>query len=346
MTTGKPPGLLDGGRGSNVNIDGAIVDSGNKGDGRINPLCGATGLCGFQHIPDDPVACEHVDAGEPQKPPPRDGGRIVDTFDANGIVTADAGIADAGKVAPPLDASVAPSRPDASATGVGEGGIVEAGADGYVEPPPSVPENPGAPYQQEYACQVVSDSNGRPVHQCVRAGSGGVGAPCTSTSNCRAGLACVGQAGAGECRPYCCDEAANPCGLSSREDGSVTRTFCGERLLLEPGRAPSLQVPVCVPAEGCSLGRTYPCTGSDCQCEQGKACTVVSAGTTGCLYPGSGKVGDACPCAAGYYCSAQNTCVKICATLDPNSCAPGKCQATAGFPDGYGRCVGASPTLQ
>jgi hypothetical protein len=143
----------------------------------------------------------------------------------------------------------------------------------------------------------------------------------------------------------------NPC--DTDHDGSTGTTVCGERLLLEPGRPPSLRVPVCVPAEVCKLDEKYPCVdGSQgCTCPADKACTVVPAGgTTFCAIPGNGKMGDACPCARGYFCSSQNQCVRMCKTTgvedtktkDPPlaSCAPGKCQATVGFPDGFGVCVG------
>jgi hypothetical protein len=68
--------------------------------------------------------------------------------------------------------------------------------------------------------------------------------------------------------------------------------------------------------------------------------------------PGSGRTGEACTasnaCAAGYQCSqALAVCVKTCKTGAPDgTCAPGKCQAAAGFPPEFGVCVGLQPAAK
>ena len=310
----------------------------HAGGRRIDPRCGSISNCNPGKIPDDPLACVGYE-GEPTPPPRRDAGRQDDSFDAAGP-SPDGGPADAGAgIAPDAAAPSVVPPVEAGADASSEAGAVDAQA-----PPSSVPETPSGTHGEPYACQVSADSNGNASHKCIQSGTGDDGAPCSSTSDCRAGFACVGETGAGECRPYCCDMDANTCGAP--QDGSTGKTFCGERLLLEPGREPTLRVPVCIPAEACSLDELYPCTGSSCRCAADQTCTVV-AGTTGCVTPGTGKVGEACPCAARFFCSSQNQCVKICKTAPgEGDCTPGKCQATAGFPDGWGVCVGLAPMNQ
>ncbi len=108
----------------------------------------------------------------------------------------------------------------------------------------------------------------------------------------------------------------------------------------------SLLIPVCVHAENCDLSAPYPCPrGSECACKSGTACLVVrSDGTTTCAVPGTGKVGEACPCAWGHVCSAAtNQCLELCYTRDSGTCGDGKCQAASELPDGWGVCVGVTP---
>jgi hypothetical protein len=338
------PALKDGGGRSTIHLDSSTADANYPGEKGVDPRCGSISNCDRGENPDDPLACsDHVEEAPP--PPPRDAGRHEDEFDAG--TSPDGGASDGG-VAPVSEASTG-VPPEAGSKGA------EGGAEAGYAPPPSVPENPSGTHGEPFACQVSADSNGNASHKCVRSGTGDDGAPCSSTNDCRAGFACVGEAGAGECRPYCCSLVGDPCG--NGQDGSSGTTFCGERLLLEPGRPPSLRVPVCIPAEECKLDETYPCVdrSTGCKCQPDQACTVV-AGTTGCVKAGEGRVGNACPCAKGYFCSSQNQCVRICTTgpddgdtaLAPPraSCAPGKCQATVGFPDGFGVCIGIAPTAQ
>ena len=183
------------------------------------------------------------------------------------------------------------------------------------------------------------DFGGKPIYLC--ADSSRANTPnCASSSECKPGFACVGKPGASECLPYCCSSS------------TVCRpgTFCAQRSLLEKGNGPdangansaALRVPVCAQAIDCKLG-------DDSSCSPGETCTVVSTdnGLTGCVVTGPGRLGAACPCAAGYFCSqASNTCVKICRTSGDDSCQPGNCQTTYGFPDGFGLCVGAAPAIQ
>jgi hypothetical protein len=338
------PGLSDAGKGGVVLVDGAVADATAPGSEAINPLCGLNGFCDAG-VPDDPLACSQhdVDGG---LPPKSDGG-LVTTSPDGGVLPGDAGALDAG-----ADASAAIPAADAGLPGQGAS---DASADAAVPPaPPSTSPGgpggpgPGGPLAQSFSCQVVADDTGNPSRRCAIAGTGAEGSPCSSGNQCQSGLACAGQVGgAGQCLPYCCQPTLHPCGSENTHDGGVEHTFCGDRVLFD-GKETTLHVPVCVPAEACLLSEHYPCTaGTTCTCKSGTACTVVKPdGTTGCVTPGTGKSRDACPCAAGYYCSTQNQCVKICKTTDTTTCSPGKCQASAGFPDGFGLCIGLQPTLQ
>jgi hypothetical protein len=188
-----------------------------------------------------------------------------------------------------------------------------------------------------YGCQVVFDG-AQKSRQCQLAGTGDQKAPCFSAADCKPGLACVTDGEAGRCLPYCC----------RGDDSCAAGTYCAERRLRKAtsnaGADEPPQVPVCVPADDCSLDEPYPCPeGMDCRCASGTACLVVRADrTTACLMPGKGQQGEGCPCAWNHVCSSvTNKCVKICRT-DPtkNDCGKQKCQASSELPQNYGVCVG------
>jgi hypothetical protein len=234
---------------------------------------------------------------------------------------ADAGGADAGGA----DAGGAPTIGGEATLGGAAGGGGQGG-EGR-EPQPLA----------AYSCQV-SRQNNQPYRSCVPAGSGVANAPCFTAADCAPGLACVTEGEAARCLPYCC-QLAKDC-----EAGS----YCAERRLR---RAPSdnsevdaPRVPVCVPADGCSLEDRYPCpSGTDCRCQGTTACMIVrDDGTTTCLEPGSGKQGEACPCAWNHLCSkVTNQCVQICRTnADVDECGEQKCQAASELPENFGVCVG------
>lgn len=73
---------------------------------------------------------------------------------------------------------------------------------------------------------------------------------------------------------------------------------------------------------------------------------VRDDGTTTCLKPSSGELGEACPCAWGHVCSqATHKCVKLCQTAARDSgCGTGLCQASTELPTGWGVCVGLAPS--
>jgi hypothetical protein len=131
---------------------------------------------------------------------------------------------------------------------------------------------------------------------------------------------------------YCCSQQTS-CGAN---------TYCAERQLRSPAGTEPVPVPVCVPADACSLDEQYPCASDQCRCTGDTACMLVRSGTTTCLKPGTGQQGDACPCAWNHLCSSvTNQCVKICHT-DPSKseCGTQKCQASDELPANFGVCVG------
>jgi hypothetical protein len=207
--------------------------------------------------------------------------------------------------------------------GAGAGAGGEAGANGGDPLPPA-----------RYGCQVIDDVTGR---SCQLAGEGEVNDPCFSAQDCRAGLACVTQGEAGRCLRYCCG------GDDTCDKGS----YCAEQQLRRPSsdtNTSPTRVPVCVPADDCSLEEPFPCREeTECRCKGNTACLVVrDDGTTTCRTPGQGQQGQPCPCAWNHVCSSvTNECVKICNT-DPakDDCGEQKCQASSELPQNFGVCVG------
>jgi hypothetical protein len=312
----------------------------------LNPLCGTTNLC-VRHIPDDTQPCAEGDGGP----------SFVHGKDAS-VGRKDAGTSDASMDGGPDAHGIHPDRGRGTRDAGLDGG--DADADTHLESPP-IPALPPLPDGgPRFSCQVSTDSLGNPVHKCLAAGMGKEKVPCHFQNDCAPGFACVGASptNAGEpaptmglCLPYCC--RLGPIRLM---DGGVREVcnpgkYCTNRPLLDPDPATKspLIVPVCADGVSCDVLEPFPCEAQFCSCPRDMACTIVrNDGTTGCLTPGKGTVGQACPCAPGYYCSlATETCVKVCKTdgIDMR-CKPGKCQATAGFPPGLGICVGSTPTVQ
>jgi hypothetical protein len=360
-------GLIDSGPGGVTVVDGGISRNSNSDSGaEINKLCGFVGRCpGGMHQPDDATACANFmpqaatggsgggstvlgtggassTGGTGGRPSSTDGGAYRDGGDAS--FAGDArGEPGAGRDGGLLDGGPGPG-------GFGAGGSFVVDRPGIPDARTPYSPTPEVDAGALYSCQVLPADKGAPFHDCVRAGVGGPGASCLGASDCRAGLACVGTAGAGQCQRYCCNE--NNCKPIERADGGTTPTFCTERPLLETqsrGGA-MLDVPVCMPVDECRLNEKADCAGEGCKkCPLGEACAVVNPeGKTSCVKPGNGRGGDACPCAAGYHCSAATKlCIKYCQPgVTDSLCDPGKCQAAAGLPDGFGLCVSSSPAVR
>ncbi|MDF3071122.1 MAG: hypothetical protein K0R38_6723 [Polyangiaceae bacterium] len=335
-SNGNPPGAGGTTAGGSAGNGGGptVVDPGGTSSGGgsqiLNRLCG-TDVPLVMCTPDDPWACRGY------KPPNEgnEGGAAAGGAggDANGgEAPLGAGGATAGAPAGGADggageAGGAPSIGGETASG---GAAASSGQGGEGQEPSPLPA---------YGCQV-SRQNNEPYRSCVPAGSGRANAPCFTAADCAPGLACVTEGEAARCLPYCC-EAAKGC-----EAG----TYCAERPLRrapsDPSEAELPSVPVCVPADGCSLEDPYPCpSDSLCRCQSGTACMVVrDDGTTSCLEPGENKKGEMCPCAWNHVCSkVTNRCVQICRTdAATNECGEQRCQASSELPDHFGVCVGQS----
>lgn len=269
--------------------------------------------------------------GEPTASPPGDnplcGRRTAsscDPDDPSSACGAPAGAGGAGGGSGDVDAA-APSS----------GGQAGAADGGF-----RLPELDGGETATGFACQVTRHGS-EPSAECVTAGPRGIGDSCAAPSDCQPGLACVSDGNVGRCLRYCCGGNA----------GCPDSTYCSTRPLKEDvaGDADPLEVPVCVPTDNCSLTEPYPCTGMDCTCPTGTACTVVRSDATGtwtsCEAPGVGVEGEDCSqaaCAYGFICSkATNTCVKLClVNANANECGTGRCQSAADLPSNWGVCVG------
>ncbi len=231
-------------------------------------------------------------------------------------------------------AACANFAPPASDAGTADAGDA---SDGYADGGPKLDAgvSEGGP-ANAFGCFVSVDGT-EPKAECSTAGTGSTGAPCVSSADCAAGFACVGDASAAQCRPYCCNQKTD-C-----EPG----TYCAERTFRDESGPTTSKVPVCVQADNCDLSEPYPCPpNQQCTCKDGQACAVVRRdGTTSCVMPGKGLAGDECPCAPGHVCAkATNSCLKLCNTqATVSECGSGKCQGASYLPDGYGVCVLTPP---
>ena len=174
-------------------------------------------------------------------------------------------------------------------------------------------------------CQITPMGD-LPESVCAAVGTGAVKAPCQSASDCGPGLGCAtdgSQPLVALCRPYCCGDF---------EDCPV-ETYCAKEPMAEN---PSRPIPVCMGVTPCQLLTKGACA-------LNKTCAIVRAdGTTSCIDTGNGQFCEACPCAAGFTCSATGVCQKLCLTnMQSNECGLGKCQGGSNnLPSGIGLCVG------
>jgi len=199
----------------------------------------------------------------------------------------------------------------------GEGGGQLGGAAGGVS------FNPGDLNEVRASCQVgpQTDCKGSSCsieRACTQSGVSPEGSPCVTAADCAPGLACVGEALSGVCRPYCC---------RGTEDACDENSFCDERRLLE---TPEVYVPVCLPLDNCQLTEPYPCPDDrQCVCQGTRACMVVRAdGATACTVPGAAQAGDSCSdqatadCGYGFVCGPEQRCLQICSTVSAESGCP------------------------
>jgi hypothetical protein len=315
--------------------DAAVIGSDAMGLGgsngmQLNKLCGPATV-DEQCLPDDKGAC--ADFLPPVMEPPLGSGG-----EGGGGAAGGRGGESGGD---PSDGGTGGASQGGESTGgmSGEGGTATSGGgetsasgQGGAAGSPGEPTNPA-----HYGCQIMR-ADGVTARSCQLVGDGGTNAPCFSAADCAAGLACVVDGQAGRCLQYCCG------GDAACAKGS----YCAEQELRMPGTSSDgpeqPKVPVCVPADDCSLEEPFPCPDdTECRCKPGTACLVVrDDGTTTCREPGKGQQGEACPCAWNHVCSSvTDKCVKICNT-DPskNECGEQKCQASSELPQNFGVCVG------
>ena len=222
-----------------------------------------------------------------------------------------------GKCVPDDRKACAGSEEEPEDGGGGEGGGQLGGAAG------GIGFNPGDLGEVSASCQVgpeqdCAKSSCSIERACTQSGVSPEGSPCVTAADCAPGLACVGEALAGVCRPYCCRGTEEACDENS---------FCDERRLLQ---TPEVYVPVCLPLDNCQLTEPYPCPEDrQCVCQGNKACMVVRAdGATACTVPGAAQAGDTCSdqatadCGHGFVCGPDQRCLQICSTLSAESGCP------------------------
>lgn len=177
-------------------------------------------------------------------------------------------------------------------------------------------------------CQITPTGS-TPTSVCAAVGTGALNAPCQSSSDCGPGLGCASDGAATQpsvalCRPYCCGDF----------EDCPAHTFCAKEPMAEN---PSRNIPVCMPVTPCQLL-------TDGACAADQTCSIVRAdGTASCVTKGVGQFCQACPCAAGFTCSATGICQKICHTSAQGNgeCGLGTCQGgSMNLPSGIGLCVG------
>ncbi len=172
------------------------------------------------------------------------------------------------------------------------------------------------------------------ARKCTAFGEVEPGEACVSDAECSAGSACTLSQGKGICRSYCCAGSAS---CSSDEYCVPTSAFVNVEV----------EVPVCKPANDCSLSFADCNVAGGCGCEAGLACIVVSStGAVACAEPGDLTEGEACSqvgagqCAPGFLCSASAGCLRLCAPSNPVQCAQTQeCQSPSQLDDTFGLCV-------
>jgi hypothetical protein len=276
-----------------------------------NPLCG-TGC-----DPDQSKACEDVE-------PDADGGQYADGAADGGPSPLDAGTSDGGKAA--------------DSSGGNMGGEFGASAAPNGEDAGGVP-GPAFGCQVSWPAQTV-------VASCAATGKGAVNDPCSRSTDCAAGLTCVGSLSIGKCLKYCCLGNTNCTAAGFYCSDEVARDYLADN----PSSDPSdwRKVPVCIPGRACD---PVDPQNDPNKCENGLSCAIVkSDGTTGCvsLPSDAAKDGGSCKdtaCAEGFVCAkTTNTCMKLCHVVSStDECAGGVCQGgSTNLPAGFGICV-ASP---
>jgi hypothetical protein len=188
------------------------------------------------------------------------------------------------------------------------------------------------------ACHVVTGPAGNTTQACAAAGAGGDGAQCQTGADCMATFECVGSPG--RCRQYCCGGDTTCKQEKGPQFCDIEPVAWGD-LDASADASTGYSVPVCVPANGCTLL-------VDATCTPGQTCTIVKDdGTTSCVAVGPMHATEPCDtqhCAAGLTClgsEGMRLCYQLCRINDPSApCDTGKCTGSAQlFKDpSYGIC--------
>lgn len=339
-----------GGDGEVVDMDGSPPEDAGSGGAGLSALCGK-GSCN----PDDPDACGEGgtgarggDAGSGAG----DGGGGSGGSGTGGAGSGGAGNGGAGNGGAG-DSGAGGGGAGAGGSSAGGAGGASGGAGGQDG---GMAGQAGAALETEEGqaregCGVVRIDN-QLRRECGPAGTGDSDAPCLSSADCAAGLACIFETDGvvSRCRPYCCG-GNEVCGPGA---------YCATRALrFNAAGIKGDNVPACVPGDMCSLDDPFPCpTGQGCVCQGDEACFVARGdGTTACWVPGERQAGEDCGesqaerCAWGLVCSqATRSCLRLCrlgngGDVDEGAsgCTGGRCQAAATLPEGWGVCVGEPP---
>lgn len=174
------------------------------------------------------------------------------------------------------------------------------------------------------ACQPFPAGDAGIQPTCGTAGSKSANEACSSWIDCAPGFLCT----AGKCLRLCCggDYTACPNG-----------EHCFSSLLIQVGDAGVASgVMVCQPVGTCDVltGKT---------CPAGQACHIVDpTGAVACIDEGTGKVGQDCPCAAGFTCVGKK-CTRLCRAIEGGGdpwcpIEEGRCVHFDRDPPGVGEC--------
>jgi hypothetical protein len=192
--------------------------------------------------------------------------------------------------------------------------------------PDGGPAGTGAYIGVTFGCHVLpapaaNAADGGPIAACLPGGQGIDGFPCKGPQDCAASYECVGAVPT--CQRYCCDG----------NEACLSLQFCD----IQPtALSPQVQVPVCMPMEGCVLLSRLSCPANE-------TCAVVrDDGSKSCVAIGNAAAGQSCEtdhCADGLVClgaTGMRSCYVLCHTGPSfHDCSPTqKCQGGLPlFPD-------------
>ena len=221
-----------------------------------------------------------------------------------------------------------------------DGSTVVLDGGGTVAPPPNgavaCPQDAACNYQTnagcdaQEACVPASDGAGNIGAACLPAGTGQSGDACSVNTGCASGFVCASSV----CRKLCCGGDWSVCPGEQRCFREiVVKTAAGEEV--DTGAM------LCSPPDECD-----PLVPTSCLVP-GTSCLIVDGtGATGCIAPGEGEAGDACPCKGGFVCvedEGAEVCRQLCKAVEGGGepgCEAGElCVHFVRDPPGVGECT-------